>query len=111
MGLVNIPSDFGKSKFNLKETMTKTTIADLGTAFVIFQSVLEVLDDESRTRLDKIRGDRFDKFKSLAEEIDKKLETEVELITANCETFCRMALDGMFDMLEEHFPVEENASE
>lgn len=85
--------------------MYKVTTADLGTAFLIYQSVMEILDEDSRQRLDQLRGNRFDKFQPQADAIDAALEKEAPKISENCENFCRMTLDGMFEMLEELFPV------
>lgn len=90
--------------------MNKTTAADLGTALVLYQAVSEILDDNAQERLEKIRFERFDKFKARAQEIDATLRAQEPAIEANCEQFCRLALDGIFTLLEEHFPVDAEAT-
>lgn len=90
--------------------MNYATLADLGTAFVIYQAVYEILDDKSRYKLDRVRGNQFEKFSSQAEQIDALLVAQEPQVTANCEKFCEMALEGIFSMLDKHFPVTENES-
>ena len=90
--------------------MDKTTTADLGTALVLYQAVSEILDDNAQARLEKLRAARFDKFKARGQEIDAVLMAVEPAIEANCEQFCRIALDGIFTLLEEHFPVNATAS-
>ena len=90
--------------------MDNTTAADLGTALVLYQAVSEILDNNAQERLEKVRFERFDKFKSRAQEIDATLLALEPAIEANCEQFCRIALDGIFALLEEHFPVDVEAT-
>jgi hypothetical protein len=103
--MVNTQLDCGK--FNKGNSMDKATFADIGTAFILYQAVLEILSDEAVARLDKVRDERFNKFKPKAQEIDAQFVSQARLIEENCEKFCMLALDGIMNMLEQHFPTED----
>lgn len=89
--------------------MEKETAANIGTAFVLYQAVFEVLGAEAQFNLKREAQERFTKFDKVAGQIDEALVAESDAVEANCVKFCRMALDGIFDFLEDSFP--ENATE
>jgi hypothetical protein len=82
------------------------TMADMGTAFILYQTVLEILSDEARDRLEIEAKEKFKKFSPQAASIDAAMTASAAAVEANCEKFCSLALDGIFEMLEELFPVE-----
>jgi len=87
------------------------TMADMGTAFILYQTVLDILSEETQGRLEIEAKEKFKKFSPQAPAIDAAMVASAEAVEANCEKFCSMALDGIFEMLEKLFPVEENVSE
>lgn len=87
------------------------TMADMGTAFILYQTVLEILSDEARDRLEIEAKEKFKKFSPQAPAIDAAMTENAAAVEANCEKFCSMALDGIFEMLEKLFPVSKNVTE
>lgn len=105
MAKVNTLSGLGKYKGNIME---QKEIVDLGLKLIMYNSILDNLDDDTQDQLEQLKGESFKKFENYSEVVDKNIADNIDVIERAVVGLVKKLQNDILEALEREFPEAGN---
>ncbi|MNI87420.1 hypothetical protein D3C87_324310 [compost metagenome] len=88
--------------------MEQKEIVDLGLKLIMYNSILDNLDDDTQDQLEQLKGESFKKFENYSEVVDKNIADNIDVIERAVVGLVKKLQNDILEALEREFPEAGN---